>query len=424
MSKRQILSRSSAKSRIFVYILLGLLGIVVVGAGIVSTVDIAGDAVAGLAAKTVKEKTGMILTVRRTRGNPVRGYTFDDMALASAPEASGTGENRLFAAQTLTARVNFMSLLRGSPRLSLLAIGGVDMDMDRLVQEISKIEFGGSSSGGEVPIDCVRLQNSRFTSKWGAIDVNDADVVIEGSLMSAIFAGAVNDVPVKGVLDADVRGSAASVNRMEFRVGEGLLTAAGSVKPTHDAGGTTSGGTTPGGTTALDFQGSIKGLNVSEITSFWPAFLSSDDYAGNADVDFTIEGAGSNLLIAAALNFKGSLLGGYPLSELSAQLRYADMRLSAENVKATALSVPIEGSAAMAMRTGETPSIMIKLHGGNAPLAELAKAYPVLGKVDGTVEKFTVNVQGPTNALSGTIELSAPRVVLMNKRIENFAVQV
>jgi translocation and assembly module TamB len=393
--------------------LLALLGIVIVGAGIVSTVDIAGDAVVGMAAKAVKEQTGMLLSVRRARGNPVRGYTFDDMALTSAP-GTGTAGNRLFAAKTLSAGINFMSLLRGSPRLSLLTVGGVDMDVDHFLQEIAKIEFAGSSSGGEIPIDCVRLQDSRFTCRWGAVDVANVDVVIEGSLMSAIFAGAVNDVPVKGVLDADVRGRAVNVNRMEFRVGKGLLTAAGSAKPSSDEKGAT----------AFDFQGSLKELDVSEITAFWPAFLSSDDYAGNAGVDFTVEGAGSNLLIAGSLDFKGSRLGGYPLSELSAQLRYANMRLSVENVKAAVLSVPIEGNAAMAMRTGETPSIMIKLQGSDAPLSELAKLYPHLGRVDGRVEKFAVNIQGPVNALSGTIEFLAPRVVLLNKRVENFTVQV
>ncbi|MDR1376090.1 MAG: hypothetical protein LBJ22_01150 [Synergistaceae bacterium] len=415
MSKRPIssksFSRSPGKGKTFIYALLALLGIIVVGVAILSTVDIAGDAVVSMAAKAVKEKTGILFSVRKARGNPVRGYTFDGVTLAAE---SGAGKNQIFAAKTLTARVNFMSLLRGSPRLSLLSISGVDMDMDRLVDEISKIQVADSSSGGEIPIDYIRLQNSRFTSKWGKIDVADVDLVIESSLLSAVIAGSINDVPMKGVLDADVHGSAASVNRMEFRVGKGMLTLAGSASPSPDEEGIT----------AFDFQGSVKELDVSEITAFWPDFLSSGDYAGNADVDFTIEGAGSNLLIAAALDFRGSKLGGYPISDLSAQLKYANMRLSIENVKATTLSVPIEGNVAMAMHPGETPSIMVKLQGGDAPLSELANLYPSLGKVDGKVEKFTVNVQGPTNALSGTIELSAPSVVLLNKRIENFAVQV
>jgi translocation and assembly module TamB len=392
--------------------LLALVGIVVVGVGIISTVDVAGDAVVGMAARAVKEKTGMLLSVSGARGNPVRGYTFDDMTLATDSETAG--KRRLFSAKTLTALVNFMSLFRGAPKLSLLAVGGVDMDLDRLIEEISKIEFPESSPSGEIPVDCVRLQDSRFTSRWGVVDVAGVDVVIESSLMSASLAGAVNGVPVNGVFDVDVRENAASINKIELRVGKGLLTAAGTVGLNPDEEGTA----------PLDFQGSIKGLDASEITAFWPAFLSSNDYSGNADVDFTIEGWGSNLLIAAMFDFNGALLGGYPLSALSARLKYADMHLSIDDVKATTLSVPIEGDATIEMRTGQTPSVTIKLHGGDAPLSELAKLYPALGKVGGKVEKFTVNVQGPTDALSGTIELSAPNVVLLGKRIENLAVQV
>ncbi len=401
-------AKAGGGGKVFLYILLALVVIVVVGVGVLSMVDIAGDMVADMAAKTVKEQTGMQLSIRAVRGNPIKGYTFSDVALASEK-----GE-RLFSAETLGVGINFMSLFRGSPRLSNLAVGGVDMDLDRFVTEFNKIKFESSGGGGEVPIDRVSLQSSRFTSKWGEIAVADVGARLAGTLADISVAGAVNGVPVKGAINVDLQGQNININKVGLNIGKGTLTSAGSIRPT----------TAPEGGTAIDFQGGLKGVDLSEITAFWPEFLSSGDYNGTADVDFSIEGAGSNLLISGTLGYKGSKLGGYPLESLAANVKYSDMRLTVDNLKAVALGIPIDGSLAVAMKPGATPSVMVKLDGSDAPLSELAKLYPALGKVGGKIEKFTANIQGPTNELSGTIELSAPAVMLVGKRITDLAAQV
>jgi translocation and assembly module TamB len=398
--------RKPAKSRVFLCILAGILAVAVVAGGIASVVDMAGDSVAGLAVQLVREQTGMLLSVRGVRGNPVRGYTFEGISLAS--EAG----RPVFSAETLGLKINFLSLLRAAPRLSLLSVGGVDMDLDRFIEEAGKIQFAESSGGGEIPIDRVHLQDSRFTSKWGEVAVTDIGAKLRGASIGLSVDGAVNGIPVKGALDLDIEAERADVNGADLSVGRGTFTAAGSANFAR-AGGT-----------LLDFQGSLRDLDVSEICAFWPAFLSSEDYDGSVNSDFSVEGAGSGILITAGLDFKGSRLGGYPVEALSVQAKYSDMRLSADSVKATSMGIPIEGSIALAMHASEPPTVMVKLNGSGAPLSELAKRYPALGKVDGKVERFAIDIHGPTNALSGTVELAAPSVVLAGKRVENLAVQV
>ncbi|MDR3265127.1 MAG: hypothetical protein LBT15_03850, partial [Synergistaceae bacterium] len=384
-----------------------VLALIVVGAVILSVVDIAGDTVAGFAGKMVREQTGMRLSVREVHGNPVRGYTFSDVALASE------GGERLFSAKTLGAGVNFTSLLGGSPRLSILTIGRVDMDLDGFVTEFNKIKFPESGGGGGIPIDRISLRDSRFTSKWGQIVVDDIGARLGGTEMGITLAGAVNGVPVKGAFDADMQGKSFSVHRADIGVGGGRLISSGYVRPSGEAE-----------SDVIDFQGSLRGVDLGEITAFWPEYLASADYNGAADVDFSIGGSSDNLLIAAALSYKGTKVGGYPLESLSANMKYADMRLTVSDLKAASLGIPIDGSIALAMKPGSVPSVMVKLDGGDAPLSELAKLYPELGKVGGKVEKFTANIQGPTNELSGTIELSAPDIVLMGRRVTGLAAQV
>ncbi|MDR2523830.1 MAG: hypothetical protein LBC93_09055 [Synergistaceae bacterium] len=407
MSKRK--PRTSL-GKVFLYVFMALAGIAVIGTGGLFMADIGGSMVVDMAAKAVKEQTDMTLSVGGVRGNPLRGYVLNEVSLASA----GAGE-RIFSAKTLEASLNFVSLFRGSPRLALLAVSSVDMDLNRLFDELAKIETSGSGSSGstEVPIDRVSLRDSRFTSQWGVIEVAGVSAAIKGTFLDAALAGAVNGVPVSGTLGAGVREKAVGVSKAEFRVGKGLLNMAGSVA--LDAG--------PDGA-ALDFQGTARGLDAAELAALCPSLLLSEDYAGKLDLDFTVEGAGSNLLVAAALDFEGSQMGGYPLSALSARMKYANMRLTVEEVKATALGIPIEGTAAAVVRPDSTFSIMVKLEGGSVPLSELAKLYPDLGKVGGAVERFAVNVQGPVDSLSGTVELSAPSLVLMGKRVDNLAFQV
>jgi autotransporter translocation and assembly factor TamB len=391
--------------KIFLYIAGTVASLVLVGGVALSVLDIAGGMVADIAKKTVAEQTGMQLSVKEVHGNPIRGYTFSEIQLASAQNES------LFSAKSLGAGVNFMSLLKGSPRLATLSIGGVEMDLDKFVTEFSKIKFSDSQGSGEVPIDRLTLKESRFTSKWGEIDVGDATARFSGPQMNIALDGAVNAVPVKGSLDLAMQGENITVHKADIGVGKGSLTSSGSLRPGPDG-------------YAVDFQGTLKNIDVSEITAFWRDFLSSDDYSGAADVNFSLEGAGSSLMITASLAYRGSTLGGYPVENVSANLKYSDMRLTVSDLKATALGIPIDGSAAVAMKPGAVPSIMIQLEGSDAPLNELARLYPQLGKVEGKVDRFSARIQGPTNALSGTVELAAPEVVLMNRQITGLAAQV
>ncbi|MCL2010958.1 MAG: hypothetical protein FWG71_10515 [Synergistaceae bacterium] len=408
MNRKRTAPKSSAAKNVFLAVMF-VLGILVVGVGILSVTDIAGDKVLAVAAEAVKEETGWTLSAENVKGNPISGYTLIGVSLDRGEEQ----KQNILAAGTINVKINFASLLRGSPRLSLLAIGGVNMDLDKFIDEISTINLPDSQGGGEIPIDRISLINSRFTSVWGSVDVNSIRADINGTLMAVAISGAVNGVPVKGNFEADTHGQTFVVRKLELQAGKGKLTTSGNVNSSPDNDGDV----------ALDFQGTLKGMDISDIAAFWPA-LSPRDYSGNADLDFTIEGSGSNLLITANLDFEGSRIAGYPLESITTRLRFANMRISAENVKATALGVPVEGEFAMAVREGAVPSVLVKLDGSGVPLSEVARLYPDLGNVGGSIERFSVNVHGPVDALAGVMELSAPDVLIMGKQVKNVAAQL
>ena len=109
------------KSLVGLFIVIGLAGLVLIGA----SVDFAGDLVVREAGKAVKELMGADLTVDGISGNPIKGFTTGKITLSEEGR-------QIFSAGFLEVKINLMSLLSKSPKVSVLSVGGVDMDADAL----------------------------------------------------------------------------------------------------------------------------------------------------------------------------------------------------------------------------------------------------------------------------------------------------
>jgi len=392
--------------------------IFVVGVVVLSFTDIAGDMVLEMATETVREQTGLVLSVERVKGNPIFGYTLAGISL----DRDGEQRHNVFAADTLGLNVNLRSLLSGSPRLSLLSVGGVNMNLDKLFEEIAALDLPEASSegGGEIPIDRISIVNSRFDSMWGSVNVSSIGANISGASIAVDVAAAINGVPVRGNLDATIQGQTTDVRRLELQVGTGRLSASGNVQERTI-------GHHYDDNTAINFQGTLRAINISDIVAMVPADMLPDlspaDFAGSADLDFTVEGTAADPRMSATLNFRGSRIGGFPLESIASDLEFITPRFAAKNVRATTLGIPVEGEFAVALRD-EGVTMMLKLDGSGASLTEIARMYPDIGEVRGTIDRFSVDVHGLVTALSGLIEFSAPEIIFSGRNIRNAAAQI
>ncbi len=382
-----------------------VLGIVT---AILSFLDVGGTAILKMARDALEERTGMRLSAAGVRGNPVRGYTFEDILLTTQEG------DRVLSAQSLSGRIDFLSLLGGSPRLSVLSVGGVATDLDRFIAEIQRINLPEGSGGSDIPINRISLRSSRFTSRWGIVDVDEVGANIRGTNIDIDSAGSVNGVRVRGTATLDIQGSALSIGKADIAFGKGRITATGEIRPVSQTDSTA----------ALDIQGSARGLDLEEIAALWPAYLKEADYNGTANLDLEAKGTSAALEITGTVDYRGTRLAGYPVEQLGAQLRYSDQRLIADGIHAIVLSVPIDGELAVASRPGQHPSVMIDLEGHDAPLDEIGRTFPSLEGMRGKVSAFTAKIQGPTNALNGTVNLSAPRIAFRDKEVSKLALQL
>ncbi|MBQ9564891.1 MAG: hypothetical protein IJU98_04825 [Synergistaceae bacterium] len=379
-------------------ILLGLVLLLAVMGGILSFVDIGGNLILEKAQKMLREDYSLELAAAGISGNPVRGYTLRDFSLSTL------NGDKILSAQSLSGRVNFMALFRGSLRLAELAIGGVDMDLDEFIKEIQKIKLPEGEGGGssEIPLDRLSLEDSRFTSQWGTVEVSEigANITSRGTAQNLVIDvdGRVNGIPVRGGVDLDA-GEGVVINRSDIGFGMGKILATGGIRPVSPTDKTNT----------LDLHGSVEGLDLKELTALWPSALRPEDYEGKASVNVEATGTSETLKLVGSLDYKGVKIGGYPVERAGADVRYSGGRVTVNNIQASVLGVPLAGEIAIATNPGQVPSVMVKLEGHEADLDGLSKVFPELKGLGGRVSSFSANIQGPANALSGTVNLSAPR---------------
>ena len=392
--------------------LLGLVLLLAVAGTILSFIDIGGDLILRIAQKALKEQLNLELAASGVTGNPVKGYTLHDFTLAAA------GSGKILSAKSLAARVNFAALFRGAIRLAEIAVGGVEMDLDQFIADVQKIKLPkgeGGGGSGEIPIDRISLVDSRFTSKWGTVEVSKVGTNIQGTALAVDVDGRVNSVPVKGGADLDIA-NGVLINRSDVNFGKGKILATGGVQPVSATDKTN----------RLDLQGSVQGLDLKELTALWPAFLKAEDYDGTAGLDLEVSGTSEMLKLKGTASYQGTKIGGYPVERVAAGVSYSGGRVTISDIQASILNIPINGEIAIATRPGQVPSIMVKLDARDAALDGLDKTLHLseLKGLGGRIASFNANIQGPTNALNGTVILSAPKISYQGKAVTNLAAQL
>ena len=362
---------------------------------LIATMDIAGDLVAREAQDAAKTYLQADLRLGQVKGNPLAGYRILEVGLSK----DGA---EMFKAGFVDIKVNLMSLL-SSPRLSLLSIGEVNMDMDKFIEELNKLPSQPSDEPFQVPIDELQVVQSAFFSKWGKVEIEDIGIGFDQYTITAKVKGNVNTLPVAGTLAAEVKGTHVELKNADLKVGKGSLKASGQISDT------------------LDAQGIVEGIEVTDLAVLYPTLV-PEDYAGTVGMSFSATGTWVDPVITAAANFKGTRIAGWPVESFDGTVNYKEMRLSLDKITASVFGIPLAGNLAMAFRDA-VPNVFFQLSGGSADLASLSSFGGVKG-VTGNISDFTVDIRGPANAPSGTISMHAPAVGFSGMNGSDIALQV
>ena len=381
------------KKLIALIVLVGLAGLALIGA----SMDFAGGLVVTEATKAVKDLLGADLTVGGISGNPIKGFTLGRVSLVKE-------EKPLFSAGFLQIKLNLMSLLSKSPKLSLLAVGGVDADADELAAQIANLDMGGGG-GGEIPVETVSLVDSRITSKWAKAEISNLALSFSGADISADLDLALNGVPVKGKTSVAMAGGAVDVKTMALNVGKGTISASGKVAP------------------SLAVSGALKDGDLKELVSFWPV-VPSEGFDGKVSLAFKGEGEWNDPSLSGDVNYEGRAILGYPVDGVKAKWSLGADKLSVTDLEARVLAMPLTGNMSLAFAPGKAPVLDLDLAGTSIKMAELKKLYPDMGDATGEIDKFTVQLSGATDNLNGVVHFSAPALGAFGYTVANSAAQI
>ncbi len=380
------------KMLIAVFAVIALAGVLLIG----GSMDFGGPLVVSKAREAVRELLGAELTVGGVRGNPFKGYTLEDVAIVKE-------DKLLVSAGYMSAKVKFTSLLSGSPKLDLLSLGDVKLDADRLASQVAAMDFA-EGGGGDMPVEKVMLENSTISSRWVTATVNTLGLSFSGKTIASDMDMTVNAIPVKGKASAVLDGPAVRITALDITVGEGSLSASGSVAP------------------ELDVAGEAKGLNLKELIAFWPV-VPPEGFDGKVSASFTGKGQWNAPALAGTVDYEGKSLLGYPVELVKGKWAFAEKKLSVTDLNARVLSMPLQGRMTLAMGK-DAPEVDLLLSGTKIDIGKLNKLYPQLADISGEVDKFSISLAGTSTKLNGVVEFSAPTIRAYGYTVSNTAAQI
>ena len=399
--------------------LLGLGLLLLVLAGIFSIADIGGNIILGLAKNYLSENMGLELTAESITGNPVKGYRLNNFELA---DKDG---RQILAAGYLSGRVNFGALFTGKVRLAEISLGGMSMDIDTLIATVQTLKLPEAEPSAslslaaspafadtdnpmpDIPLDRFSLRESRFTSAYGVITVNEIGADLQKFDLD-VDAG-INGIPLRGTVDMGEASGLTGVNRSDLRLGSAKILATGGLAGEK-----------------LDFHASIEDIDLQEMTGLYPELLSSGDFGGTASLNADVTGTLDSPRAFGTIDYHGTKIYGYPVERASATFNYADYRAGLSNIQANVFNIPIQGEIAAALRPNEKLSVMVKLDGSEANLDGMDKLLGLeeLKGLSGRVETFSANISGYIDKLSGLVNFTAPRIAYAGRALTNIRAQM
>ena len=341
--------------------------------------NIATDLVREKFTEAVKESLDSQITLGEVKGNPFRGYRIEDVSLS----ADGS---ELFSARRIKAKVSLISLITGGAPVSLLEIVGFSSDVERINRLIPRIKPG--EEGGQLPFEKVRLTDSQFGTSWAQATIRAVTLSLDGDRIDTNLDISVNDLPVRGDLDVSMADKVSAIRRMDLRIGEGKISASGEVMP------------------ELFLKGNAKDLDVSRLVSFWPD-ADPELYNGLVSLEFTAERTWQDPEISGDFLFSGSLLSGIPVEKASARWRFLNNRLDVADLDVFILGFPLNGSLAFVFDPKSPPRMRVDLKGAAANLEALSRISEKLQGMSGTLDNFSVFLEGQVSNPEGQISFEA-----------------
>ena len=325
------------------------------------------------------------LTIGSLRWHPVFGLSVRDIEISR-------GGERLLALRRVTASLSMPSLMSGSPRLSRLAVVGVDTSLEKIQALVPKSEKKESDAPLNIPIDLIFVKDVKLDTPYGAVAVESGAVRIEDSAhFDAEVRGSVNGVPVTidGAVENTPEGGWRS-SGLTAGLADGRAEISGEFLPSQQVE-----------FTLTDFDLSTAAKIVPQIGEYGvKGLVSGEGSASFADGRFSSEGSGT---------LNKAVVRGMPLDGISMKWNVTPELIKAELNQGKVFDSELAGKLELDMTK---PGKYLKFTAGAKNLRfdnwkkQLKNgAGGAAAAVSGGISSLSADVEGPLNALKGRVEL-------------------
>ena len=335
----------------------------------VCTLDVGTGWIAQKGAEYVADTYNLGVSIGGAKGNPVKGYTFNDIELTR----DGTS---LLKAGKIFVDPALLKLVSGSVALDWVELGGIKSTIPHLLQ-LAEIFTGRKITlPGAVPLNDLQL--------------NSVGGTLDGSEAEAAFDIALNSLPMKGSFKVSMA-SGLTISKGDIETAGGTISVSGSVAP------------------ALNLKAAVGKVQIGGLAALVPQ-LNSFLVKGRVTADMTVTGSLDNPAAAGTVSFDDGSAMGFPISA-STTVAMKDLKVNLKPLAVNAIGIPTKGEV-FADLGGKTPSIRVNMNTDGPVTAEtLRKNLPSLpAELSGQVDAVNVAVEGPVNALKGNALIKADKL--------------
>ncbi|MDO5562102.1 MAG: hypothetical protein Q4F74_00640 [Synergistaceae bacterium] len=384
-----ILSRKKKK----ILLICGIaLGVFFSAALFVTQIDFLGDLVLSQLNDAIHEQLNVDLKISPLTGNPLVGFKGRDVAFVRSGDA-------LLTADEIGIKLSYISLIKNSPRVSVLSVSGLKSDYGSLCDLLPKSKTP-SDEPKDIPIDKLTICSSDITTPLGKLTLDNSAVRLKGSQWFDLDVNAALDgrsVTANGVC-AKKNGSWTFEN---FKVGleKGSVKLNGAAYPS----------------TALLVE--MDAFDLYALTSLIPT-VKTYGIKGHLSGSTTVKGSGGDLSVHGSGSLKEALVRGIPLSKVDAKWDYDKGLINVEIGEGKVFNSSLTGKLRLDTRD-EPGQLDFKLCAKNLSFADWTNKFGAEVKnkmlfLGGGITSLEADLKGPLNALVGKVEI-APSDIRYNK---------
>ncbi len=364
---------------LFILLSLAAAGVLV----LISRGDIgAGFAVSELG-KAARRQLDAELSLSSLSGNPIKGFKMKNVALRR-------GGRVFFSAPEVAVAFEPLSLLKGSPRIRSISLGGALFDPGDLHLRPPK---DGAPGPMALPFDTLLVQKCILRTPKGDLKIEEGKVSLGDGTIDASGSLLYRETPFSIRAELEPAGEELFLRRLFVKTAQGGLTASGRVLP------------------VMDLAGEVSDLDVGVLEGFWPE-LAGQGYSGKFSTSFTARGPWPGVAMEGRLVATRGEVYGIDVEDLSSSWSYSGDTLEMREVRGAANGTALSGTLRFSF-SALPPVTAIDITARGAEVKSWAKTFPWLHPLaEGVIDSLDVNLVGPSNSLSGMITLKTSELKL------------